>query len=382
MGKRVCVIRSNSVDPDSRVEKEVSTLRKLGYEVTILAWDRESDHKKRLEHIDVYDEKIEIVRFGIRASYGEGFKNIVPYLKFQLKQFCWLFANRREIDIIHACDFDTAFVSSMANRVLGKKYVFDIFDFLYGEPKNGFQKIIKRLQIGIINYADATIICTEDRKNQIQGARPKRLAVIHNTPKRNLCNAERPYVLHGDKIKVVYVGILQDYRLLLEIGEFFTKTPEIELHIGGFGKYESNFKELSVKSSNIFFYGKLTYDRTIALEREANIMLAIYDPAIENHRYAAPNKFYESLMLGKPLIMVRGTGMSEYITAYRIGELIDYSADSFAEGLDRLIRRKAEWKDIGEKMRELYRSEYSWEKMEKELKTLYIALSEERDCHL
>ena len=34
-------------------------------------------------------------------------------------------------------------------------------------------------------------------------------------------------------------------------------------------------------------------------------MTAIYDPNISNHYYAAPNKFYEALMLGKPLIMVK-----------------------------------------------------------------------------
>ena len=65
-------------------------------------------------------------------------------------------------------------------------------------------------------------------------------------------------------------------------------------------------------------------------------MLAIYDPEIENHRFAAPNKFYESLMLGKPVMMVKNTGMSQVVVENDLGVLIEYTAEGFREGLDSL----------------------------------------------
>lgn len=40
---RVCILRSNPVRPDSRVEKEAWSLAKAGYDVHILAWDRDTN---------------------------------------------------------------------------------------------------------------------------------------------------------------------------------------------------------------------------------------------------------------------------------------------------------------------------------------------------
>ena len=104
-------------------------------------------------------------------------------------------------------------------------------------------------------------------------------------------------------------------------------------------------------------------------------MLAIYDPSIDNHFYAAPNKFYESLMLGKPVIMVKNTGMSGVVSQNDIGVLIDYSKESFISGVNELIDRKSQWQVMKERMKKLYREQYSWDEMERRLLELYAGLS-------
>lgn len=105
--KKVCIIRSNPVRPDSRVEKEAWTLKKNGYDVHILAWDRSTNIRETNDFVNVADCKIPITRLGYTATFGEGFKNVIPYLKFQLHMHKWLKKNR--FDIVHSCDFDTAF---------------------------------------------------------------------------------------------------------------------------------------------------------------------------------------------------------------------------------------------------------------------------------
>ena len=111
-------------------------------------------------------------------------------------------------------------------------------------------------------------------------------------------------------------------------------------------------------------------------------MMAIYDPKVDNHRFAAPNKFYESLMLGKPVIMVRGTGMSEVVEENAIGELIEYSKEGFIDGVNRLIARKDEWYSIGNRMKEIYWNQYCWDEMERRLIQIYADLynEENTDC--
>ena len=373
MGKRVCIIRSNPVSPDSRVEKEAWTLTKAGYSVHILAWDRDEDHNEKESFITVAEEKIPITRLGYKATYGDGFKNLRPNLKFQFHMRRWLKKHRDEFDFIHACDLDTALFSKSATKA---KFIFDIFDFRYGEPQSFVQKMINKAQIRLINQADATIICTEERKKQIRNAHPKRLAIIHNTPIKTLLheNTGLFFQSSSEKVKIAYVGILANQRLLLEIGDAVTHNSNVELHIAGFGVYAEHFEKLARDYENIFYYGRIPYDQTLALESQCDIMTAIYDPNIENNRFAAPNKCYESLMLGKPVLMVRGTGMSGIVEAKDIGELIEFSENGFIDGIERLISRRDEWKAMSEKMKKLYESDFSWEKMQDRLIVLYSKL--------
>ncbi|MBO5413811.1 MAG: glycosyltransferase family 4 protein [Clostridia bacterium] len=369
----VVIIRSNPVKPDSRVEKEAYSLINHGYNVKILCWDRDSDHDLRRETISVGNKRIPVFRLGFKAGFGQGFRNIIPFLKFQIAMTKWLKRNLNEYDVIHACDFDTAFFSNRISKKYNKKFIFDIFDFLGGDANTILKKIEIQLQRKLINNSDATIICTEERIHQIEGTKPKKLVVIHNTPsivqmpKIELKNNN----MNNNCIKVVYVGILQDFRLLIELSNYFKNNKHIELHIGGFGKYHNYFKMLGDEYENIHYYGRLKYEDTLALENNCDIMLAIYDPTLENHRYAAPNKFYEALMLGKPLIMAKGTGMSEVVAKNDLGEIIDYSEVGFAKGLEKLIERKNEWEKMSLKMREIYSQDYDWNEMEKRLIELY-----------
>lgn len=375
MKKHVIVIRSNPVDADSRVQKEVCALQKGGYVVSILAWDRDSDYPLRTEQCRLGTSIVDIMRVGIKAEFGGGFKkNFFPLLKFQFVIHKFLRSHRSEIDIVHACDFDTAFTAYHSVNHRRIKVIYDIFDYYIA----GFQvpkilkSIIESLDHHIINRADATIICTEQRKRQIEGTHPKHLTVIHNTPpKVNLASS----VSNTTKIKVAYFGVLTDGRLLRELLDVIARNRKYELHIGGFGVLEELIKQYADENENIVFYGKLGYDDVLRYENQCDVMTAIYDPSYSNHIFAAPNKFYEALMLGKPLIMVRGTGMSDVVENNHVGVLIDYNRQSLSDALDELVSQKVQWPDIALRMHELYQ-DYSWETMEIRLLELYKTIME------
>ncbi|MGM0877160.1 MAG: glycosyltransferase family 4 protein [Bacillota bacterium] len=370
---RIIFVRSNPVDPDSRVEKEVNSLVKAGYKVEILAWDRSSKYSIKESYVKLESGNVKINRFGIPASYGGGMrKNLWPLIQFQMSVFSWLFKNKNRYDVIHACDFDTAFISNKVAQQLKKKFVYDIFDYYvdaFGVP-NKLKKYIVYQDHAIINTADAVIICTDKRREQIKGTSPKKLVVIHNTP-ANLGTGFQKFYLNPNKTKLVYVGVLGNGRFIREIVEIVKRNPQYEFHIGGFGEYEEYLEAVAKEYSNIYFYGKLPYHKTLELENSCDIMTAIYDPNIPNHYYAAPNKFYEGLMLGKPLIMAKNTGMDDVIAKYRLGEVIEYTTESLEGAIEKLVERKSEWSKISETMQSLYHNEYSWTSMEKQLLDLY-----------
>jgi glycosyltransferase involved in cell wall biosynthesis len=371
------MLRSNPVNPDSRVEKEANALSKDGYSVTVLGWDRSEDYSIRKEVLHLYDGNAAIYRVGIKAGYSNGMKNLKELVRFQIAIIRFVRKNYKKYDVIHSCDFDTAYAAFHSIPHDGSiKFVYDIFDYYvdaFAVPTI-IKPIILKSDRSIINQSDAVIICTEERRKQIAGSKPRRVVVIHNTPPK-LINDDSIQTQHiVQRVKVAYFGILSYGRLIEELLDIISKNNRFELHIGGFGIIEDKVREYSERYSNIVFYGRTPYDKVLKIENECNIMTAIYDPTIANHLYAAPNKFYESLMLGKPLIMVEKTGMSEVIEQYHIGEIIEYSSEGLRNGLNALADRADEWPQIAIEMKKIYEQYYSWNKMEDRLIALYQKL--------
>lgn len=376
---RIVFVRALKGYPDSRLEKEVYSLSKK-HDVTVFGWDRDEDYRK-FRHVkrDVFGVSINFFHVGIIAPVGLGFKKLVyPMLLFWKAEYKFLTLNKDKYDVIHACDFDTAFIAKMIAKKYKKKIVYDIFDY-YSESHvapNLIKKFIKKIDDNLISSCTATIICSELRKEQIKDSEPKFLEVIHNAP-FNSNNDEmiQSIIKKGnyDKTKLVYVGLLSQDRYLENIANIINNRNDIEWNVAGWGVLDGFFRKLD--SKNIKYYGKISYDEAIILEKSCDLMTAIYDPVLPNHKYAAPNKFYEALMLEKPIIMLKNTGMDTYVQENEIGEVIDISEYDFEQGfneaLDNLIKKRNNWEAMGARGYYLYEKEFSWEKMEERLLELY-----------
>lgn len=357
------------------MEKMANCLAKNGCIVTVLAWDRDADYVPREEELKLKCATVKIVRIGLKGQFSGGLKkNLRGMVGFQRFIYQWLKAHRAEYDVIHAYDFDTGYTAMKCAKRFGKQFIYDIPDYYvdsHGLRKKPIGKVVKRLEDSIINEADATVICTEERKKQIAGTKPKKLFVIHNTPDTEPDCMIQPAETH-ERLRLVYVGIFGRARFIDKIAEVVAAREDCEFHIGGFGGgMEPYFEEMARKHINIHYYGRIPYDRTIELECSCDVMCAIYDPAVPNHFYAAPNKFYEALMLGKPLIMARNTGMASVVEEQHIGEVIDFNTESFNAAIDRLIENRSTWPEIAAKEAELYQTMYSWKEMERRIRLLY-----------
>lgn len=373
----IVLIRSNPVKPCPRTEKMARCLLKNGHKVTVLAWDREYDYSPREEQLELGNMSCGIVRIGLKGQFGGGVKkNLVSLLRFQLFIYKWLKSNREKYDVVHAYDLDTGLISHIVTKKLQKLFIYDIAD--YYSNGHGYTGILcsicNYIENQVIDKAFAVIICTEERKNEIKGTHPKRLYVIHNTPDILV----EPYEMsEHNRVRLAYIGIFGKTRFLTQLTEFVAYRSDLELHIGGFGgNMEPYFEKMAREHDNIVYYGRTPYNKTIEIEKKCDILPIIYDPALLNHVYAAPNKFYEALALGKPMIMAKGTGMSSVVEEYGIGETIEYTVESLEQAIKRLIDKKESWSVIGKKEQELYEIVYSWREMERRINKLYSEIAD------
>lgn len=373
--RRVVLLRSNPVQPDPPVEKMADTLLEMGMQVDILVWDR--SQKNRSCNTEQFPSgKARVTRFGIPATYGARWATLLSFLSFEWNLFFWLTKNRKNYDIIHAFDLDTGVVAWLSSKLYRKKMVYHILD-AYADAHFFSDSLIKRmvykLEMALVNSAEATLICTEERKTQIQHSSPKRLEIIHNTPDPSVGNEIERFPLEDSnaEVKIAYVGTQCRGRGIEKLINAVLDDPRFALHIGGYGPLDDVIHRAAQQCDRIHYYGKIPYAQTLSLEAQCDLMVAIYDPKIPNHRYCAPNKLYEALMLGKPLLMCENTGWDMLFQEEKIGFLISYSQEGISQGLSKLYEAKDQWSTMSEAGKRLYRQKYSWDTMKQRIRKIY-----------
>lgn len=373
---KVVILRSNPVNPYPAVEKLAQTLKDSGYQVKVIGWDRSSKQKEWSGDIHLPSGDVPVVRFGIPAQFDGGLrKNLFPMIRFQLRLIKWLLRNGRSYDVIHAFDLDTGLIGCAAAKLLNKGFVYQIQDF-YAATRfrqgSAPYSLVGKMEFFIINRADAVTICTEHRVHQIEGSHPKLLKVIHNASNRTcLHSACEPVIPGSDRIKIAYVGVLLPHRLLPELLTCVKNDPRFELHIAGYGPLKQVVEQHSANCDRIVFYGTVPHDQTLFLEEQCDIMTALYDPDIPNHQFCAPNKLYEAMLLGKPLLMCRNTGWDDLISENDIGVLIESSEEGIRKGLERLLEKRSQWPEMAQRSQKIYHANYAWPKMEERILQIY-----------
>jgi glycosyltransferase involved in cell wall biosynthesis len=68
----------------------------------------------------------------------------------------------------------------------------------------------------------------------------------------------------------------------------------------------------------------------------------MYDPQVPNHRYSAPNKYYEAAMLGKPIVVAAGTGIDELVRRDGSGYVSEYSTAGFTMAINEILTSRGE----------------------------------------
>lgn len=368
---KVLFIRSNPCQPDVRVEKELQTVLKLGHSVEVFCWDRDNDYLLKKETKSYESGTVVYNRTGIKSLFGGGFKNnLKPLILFQIRIAKFLSNNK--YDIIHACDFDTGLISYIFKKK--SKFIYDVFDYYvdsFSVPVL-LKGTIERAECYICNNCDALILCTEERKKQIRKLNQKKIYYIHNSPKPIYVKKETGF--NNGKLNIVYVGVLGHGRMIIELLNVCKNNPQFILHIGGVGILSDLVQQFDAQCDNIIFYGKLEYIDTLTLENKCDVILALYETHIKNHIFAAPNKFYEGLYLGKPLIMIKGSGMSKIVQEKSIGILINHNEKELEDALYQILKNINKWKSDKERIRKIYEEDYSWNAMDNRLGNLYKEL--------
>lgn len=169
-----------------------------------------------------------------------------------------------------------------------------------------------------------------------------------------------------DRIKLLYLGGFGHNRFTEEIIDVFSQMDEtVNLDIVGFGKpsYVDSIKKRIAKKcgENVRVKPAVPYVKIPELLTEYHIGIALYRNTNLNNYYCAPNKVYDYLMNGMPVIANAYPGLVGVLEKRKVGACIDeVSLPAIREALDKITEEKR-WENITDDLR----SQYSWESQEK-----------------
>lgn len=327
----ILLFRANGITA-SRVNKYVDFYKSRGINFRIIGWDRLGE-KLQIPNYEFFNYRSQYVQGGWRAM-----RDKIHWMKFV---YDYIIAHRDEVKVVHACDIDVAFPVALAKKKLKGSFhmIFDSCDWASATANVSYmQKIFSYMENKALKQTDDIIICEPERIRQMPQNLPVTPVVMRNIPSfenRSFLFKDDKYAFPNDKITVSYMGWFGHGRFIDELLSCAEKGI-INLLIGGFGmvSIEERCKYLNEKYKNIKFMGKMEYKKGLNMMYNSDLIYAMYCKNIPNHMYAAPNKFYESMFLGRPILSTKGINMEHKIQDEGIG----YNIDETQEELDNFMR--------------------------------------------
>lgn len=344
--------RSYLIRTDSRLHRYFRALEQEGIAWHALAWDR-TGVEPDAPHCTFYR----------RASpIGGGMRNLLRILAWNLACFRMLFARRREVTWVHAVDLDSALGAFVFARLFGKRFIFDAFD-KYSDTRNMprfLTRVSDALETGIMRRAERTILPDPCRVEQHGVAGFPNLLMVENVP-GDTAETRRARAREDDgqgPLTLAYVGTLEPVHRGLEdlMAVVVALGGTVRLIIAGTGPLDALCREMAERHPFIVFHGQVVPDEGLRLMAAADVVVGMYYRSSRNHLFAAPNKYFEHLMLGRPLITTTGTPPGIKVEAHDTGWALTEGADALRALLGSLTRAQAH--AVGVRAAALWQSRY------------------------
>lgn len=313
----ICYLRTSAASYDIRLRKYISACTQSGTSYLAITWDRLLEDKPLSPSEIQYKHK---------APYGLGHRihNFILYIGWVFFALFNLVKNRKQYKVIHACNLETVVVAYLVKILLGKKLIFDIYDT---SGKYGLERFFAQ-------KSDVFILPHELRAQQIGfNETPDNMFVVENVPFFEDYEVNTPAFMSDGKLHISYVGTFQrQIRGIENLLKLAEQNVNVFCDIAGSGDgLENDIIEVSRRCERIKYYGTVKYNEALDIMAKSDIMFACYYLIAPTHEYASPNKYYESLFLGKPLITSKDTLVGARVEEGNTGYVVEDTYEALEE---------------------------------------------------
>lgn len=337
--KTILMLLTNAYDPDPRVRQEALALIGMGCRVRLLAWDRD----RKAPAVECV-EGVEVERVFLSSTHGRGATQSFFYAGLYLRML-W-HGMRMEFDAVHCHDLDTLPLGFLLGKLKRKPIVYDAHesfpDMLEGNVPRTVQRMLVTLENFLIRRIDLLITVGEKLRRHFAERGSKRSVVVGNwkrlsefarTGEQNL-EVRRRLGIPADALTVVCITQLLKDRKLEELLEALETLPSVYAIVGGKGVLEPKVVAAAAVNPRIRFVGFATGNQIADYTCAADVIYYGFDPGNPNARFSAPNKLFEALAAGRPLITGDFGEIAEIVREADCGIVLSrYSAEEIRAAL-------------------------------------------------
>jgi glycosyltransferase involved in cell wall biosynthesis len=351
--KKVIITVTNDLEVDQRMHKTSLTLSKNGYDVLLLG--RKLSYSKPLNRS--YATK------RMRLLFNKGFLFYACY-NFRL----FLFLTFHKWDIVLSCDLDSLPGAWFAQKIRRKTLVYDSHELFTELPELQNRPHIKNIWLKIekfflkrVKYSYTVCQSIADYYNNKYGIN---MDVIRNVPS-NYSTTEDCNIPIIPEPFIIYQGALNTGRGIEKLIDAMQYIPGYNLVIAGHGTIKEDLiktANLSNCSDRIHFTGRLDFSCLKALTKKAKLGFSLEEDLGLNYRFALPNKLFDYLQAGIPVLVSDLPEMHNIIEQSKCGECIAPDADS--KTLAKHIRKILEDSNLYEDLKansQKAGTQYTWE---------------------
>lgn len=319
--KKAVIVFLGNPNYDTRTYNLYKSLTEIGISVRMIGFEWKD------KNFATVKGKISIYK--LNKSYS----SLFYYLKFVSILKLLLFKERA--DYYFAEDVQTLPFVTFFGKMKGGKVFYDsreLYGFIAGlRDKKLLQNIIRSIEKIFVKKVDY-VITTGDMDTEFikKTYNLKNVFTLRNLPlyKDGIKPVDlRKKFKFPDGLKIlVYQGVILHGRGLKIIFEALTKVKGYILIILGDGEETEHYKKLSESmgiDKIVLFAGKYNQEELINMTAGADIGLAIIENISLSYYYALPNKLFEYIMAGKPVITSNFPQMKDVIEKHQVGVTID-----------------------------------------------------------
>ena len=349
----VIFLRASEAPIDAKLGRYQRALDKAEIKNLTLYWDRSGQNTADRQHNI----------FTMRSEGDSRAKVLLKLVCFNLFALARLLFGLREFRTIHAIDLDSGVCAVLASKLTGRRLVYDIYDsFADSRGLSGKTKrLVDRLEAFVIRHADMVIIADDCRLAQHPPIDASKLLVVENIPETEV----QYHPLSSDNqianrlIKVGYLGTLEpEHRGLEHLCAAVTRLDFVELYIAGAGALETDVRQWAARCPRIKFLGPQSHQDGLKIMQQCDIIVGLYYLSQPNHIFAAPNKYFEHLLLGRPLLTSKGTPPGQKVEAHNSGWAVDDNEDSIAAAFTEAFADPKLCERLGENARKLWQDNF------------------------